>query len=175
VEQDSKLTKLGGTMLNRLILLSGALISLAASGLPLEDTSGVSGPDVIDARQASLDMSSITFRSMGDAMKAGREAKSQNYPATVLAKWAKVLPRMFPAGTGKGETSAATQALPAVWRDRVGFDRATANYVAAAAQLAALAAANDTAGFTRQLEEVDQACSSCHVRYKEGAQGPPRK
>ena len=49
-------------------------------------------------------MSSITFRSMGDAMKAGREAKSQGYPAAALAKWAKALPRMFPPGTGKGET-----------------------------------------------------------------------
>ena len=70
-------------MLKRLIVLSGALIGLAALGLPQEDAPGVSGPDAIAARQASLDMSSITFRSMGDAMKAGREAKSQGYPAAV--------------------------------------------------------------------------------------------
>jgi cytochrome c556 len=133
------------------------------------------GPDAIAARQASLDMSSITFRSMSDAMKAGQEAKSQGYPAAALAKWAKALPRMFPLGTGKGETSANTQALTAIWRDRSGFDRAAANYAAATAQLAALAAANDTAGFTRQLEEVNQACSFCHTRYKEGDQGPPKK
>jgi len=35
--------------------------------------------------------------------------------------------------------------------------------------------ANDTPGFSRQLEEVDKACGSCHARYKEGAQGPPKK
>jgi cytochrome c556 len=162
-------------MLNRLIVLGGALIALAAAGLPQEDTPGVSGLDAIAARQASLDMSSITFRSMGDAMKAGREAKSQGYPATALAKWAKALPRMFPPGTGKGATAANTQALTAIWRDRAGFDRAAANYAAATARLAALAAANDTAGFTRQLDEVNQACSFCHTRYKEGDQGPPRK
>ena len=62
-------------MWNRLIVLSGALISLAAPGLPQEDTSGVSGPDAIAARQASLDMSSITFRSMGFAMKAGKRQR----------------------------------------------------------------------------------------------------
>jgi len=73
---------------------------------------------------------------MGDAMKAGRAAKSQGYPAAVLAKWAKA---------------------------------------DATARLAALAAANDTAGFTRQPEEVDHACSSCPARFKEGAQGPPKK
>jgi cytochrome c556 len=162
-------------MLKRLIVLSGVLIALAAAGLSLEDTSGVSGVDAIAARQASLDMSSITFRSMGDAMKAGREAKSVGYPAAVLAKWAKALPRMFPAGTGKGETSVFSQALPAIWRDRAGFDQAAANYANATARLAALAAANDTAGFTKQLDEVNQACGSCHARYKDGDQTAPKK
>ena len=162
-------------MLKGLIVLSGALIVLAVAGLPQEDTPGVSGPDAIAARQASLDMSSITFRSMGDAMKAGREAKTQGYPAAALAKWARALPRLFPTGTGQGETSSSSQALPSIWRDRAGFDQAAANYTAATARLAALAAANDTAGFTRQLEEVSQACSSCHTRYKAGDQGPPSK
>ena len=162
-------------MLKGLIVLSGALIGLAAVGLPQENTPGVSGLDAIAARQASLDMSAIAFRSMGDAMKAGREAKSQGYSAAVLAKWAKALPRMFPAGTGEGETSVRSQALLAVWRDRAGFDQAAANYAAATARLAALAGANDTEGFTKQLEEVNQACGACHARYKAGDQGPPKK
>ena len=161
-------------MLKRLIVLCGAWIGVTAVGLPQEG-SGVSGPDAIAARQASLDMSSITFRSMRDALKAGGEAKSQGYPAAALAKWAKALPRMFPPGTGKGETSVRTQALLVIWQDRAGFDRAAANYADATTRLAALAAANDTPGFSRQLEEVDQACGSCHARYKEGAQGPPKK
>jgi cytochrome c556 len=161
-------------MLINVIVLLGALIGLAAAGLP-EDSPGVSGLDAIAVRQASLDMSSITFRSMGDAMKAGREAKSQGYPAASLAKWAKALPRMFPAGTGVGETSASTQALPIIWKDRANFDRAAAFYAAATARLAELAAANDTPGFTKQLEEVNQACGACHARYKAGDQGPPKK
>src|SRR5580700_7770019 len=106
------------TMLKTLIVLSGVLIGLAAAGFSQENTAAVSGLDAIAARQASLDMSAITFRSMGDAMKAGREAKTQGYPAMVLAKWAKALPRMFPPGTGQGETSVSTQALLAIWRDR---------------------------------------------------------
>jgi cytochrome c556 len=163
------------TMLKTLIVLAVALIGLAATGLTQDDKPGVSGLDAIAARQASLDMSSITFRSMGDAMKAGREAKSQGYPAASLAKWAKALPRMFPPGTGVGETSASSQALPLIWRDRANFDRAAANYADATARLAALAAANDTAGFTKQLEEVNQACGLCHARYKAGDQGPPKK
>ena len=98
-------------MWKRLIALSGVFIGLTTRALPQTDNSRVSAADVIAARQASLDMSSITFRSMGDAMKAGREAKSQSYPAAALAKWAKTLPRMFPSGSGKGETVATSQAL----------------------------------------------------------------
>jgi cytochrome c556 len=162
-------------MLKGLIVLAGALIGLAAVGLPQENTPCVSSIDAIAARQASLDMSSITFHSMTSAMKAGDEAKSVGYPAAALAKWAKALPRMFPPGTGQGETSTFSQALPAIWKDRTGFDQAAANYAAATARLAALAQANDTAGFTKQLEEVNQACGACHARYKAGAQGPPRK
>ena len=162
-------------MLKRLIVLSGVLIGVTVAGLPQEETHGISGLDAIVARQAGLDMSAITFHSMGDAMKAGQEAKSQGYPAMVLAKWAKALPRMFPTGTGQGETSAMSQALLLIWRDRANFDAAAANYAAATARLAALAAANDTAGFTKQLDEVNQACGLCHARFKAGDQGPPKK
>jgi cytochrome c556 len=161
-------------MLRRWIVLCSAWTGLAAIALP-QEVSGVLGPDAIAARQASLDMSSITFRAMGDAIKAGREAKSEAYPAAALAKWAKALPRMFPAGTGQGETSADTQARLEIWRDRAGFERAAANYAERTAQLAALAAANDTAGFTKQLDLVNQACAICHGRYKAGDQGPPKK
>jgi cytochrome c556 len=162
-------------MLKGLIVLSGALIGLAAIGLSQEGTSGVSGIDAIAARQASLDMSSITFRSMGEAMKAGEEPKSSGYAASALAKWAKALPRMFPPGTGRGETSAFSQALPAIWKDRAGFDQLAANYADATRRLAALAQANDTPGFKKQLEEVNQACAACHARYKYGDQTGPRK
>ena len=95
------------------IVLWVASIAVAAIALSQEG-SGVPPTDAILARQASLDMSSITFRSMVDAMKAGREAKSQGYPAAVLVKWAKTLPRMFPPGSGKSETSVSTQALPSI-------------------------------------------------------------
>jgi cytochrome c556 len=151
-----------------LIVLHAAWMGLAAAGLSQASSPGVSGADAIAARQATLDMSSIAFRSMYAATKAGRDAKSQSYPATALAKWAKVLPRMFPPGTGQGETSVSTQARAAIWRERGDFDRAAATYAASAARLAALAEANDREGFTRQLGVVDQACHSCHDRYKEG-------
>jgi len=154
-------------MRKRLIVISGALFVLASAGVSQEDTRSVSGLDAIAARQATLDLSAITFHSMEDAMKAGSDAKSQGFAAGALAKWAKALARMFPAGTGKGETSTDTQALPTIWKDHAGFDHAAAFYAETTARLAALAAANDTAGFTKQLDVVNQACTACHATYKQ--------
>jgi cytochrome c556 len=162
-------------MLRTLALIIGLCIAVTATSLSQENTHAVSGLDVIAARQASLDMSAITFHSMVDAMKTGREAKSQAYPALALAKWAKTLPRMFPAGTGEDETSVSSQAQPAIWQDHAGFNKVAANYADATARLASLASANDTAAFTSQLDVVNNACNSCHSRYKSGAQGPSRK
>lgn len=162
-------------MLKSSVVLWGAWIILAPAGLPQENARAVSGPDAIAARQATMDLCVIAVGSMRGAMKAGGEAKSQGFAAAVLAKWGKVLPGMFPAGTGKGETSANTQALAAIWKDRADFDQAAANFAAAATRLASLAGTNDTAGFTKQLEEVSQACNSCHARYKEAGANPHGK
>ncbi len=118
-----------------LMLSSVVLAGFAAFGSPQPNIPDVSAGDMIAARQASLDMSSLTFRSMTDAMKSGRDAKSQAYPAAALAKWARVLPGMFPPGTGKGETSVETQARSSIWRDRAGFARAAAAYAEAAGRL----------------------------------------
>jgi cytochrome c556 len=162
-------------MPERLMLSFVCFFAFALTGISQERPTGFSGMDAIAARQAGLDMSSITFRSMGEAMKAGREAKTQGYAAAVLAKWAKVLPRMFPAGTGVGETAITTQARPAIWQDRAGFDQAAGIYVEATDALAKLAAENNTAAFTSQLERVNQACNGCHARFKAGDQGRPSK
>ena len=157
-----------------LLLRFGGLLAIAAAGFSSQ--ANVSPPvDVVAARQESMDMSSITLHSMKEAIKAGREAKTQAYPATALAKWAKVLPTMFPQGTPGNDMSPGSQALNAVWQDPTGFDRAVSSYADATAKLAALATANDTAGFTNQLDQVNSACTSCHSRYKSGAQTPPKK
>jgi hypothetical protein len=55
-------------MLKRSIMLTVASIGLAAAVLSQENGAGVPGVSAIAARQAGMDMSSITFRSMGEAM-----------------------------------------------------------------------------------------------------------
>ena len=120
----------------------------------------------IAARKASFDMSAITMAEMKNAVTNGLDIRKQDYPAKVLGRWARVLPTLFPKGTGPGETSVETHAQPSVWNDRAGFEKAAAAYASAADKLAAFASASDTAGFSTQLAVVSKTCDSCHDTYK---------
>jgi cytochrome c556 len=121
---------------------------------------------VIAARQASLDLSVMDMAEMKLAQKDGIDVKKQYYPAKTLARWAKALPTMFPQGTGQGATASETHALPGVWTDRAGFEKAAANYADAADKLAARARNGDTSGFQAQLATVAKTCDACHEDYQ---------
>lgn len=121
---------------------------------------------IIAARQAGYDMSVGVINEMKLAVAAGQDVKKQFYVARGLERWTKVLPTLFPAGTEPGATSVETHALPVVWTDRAGFEKAAADYQSAADKLATLAQAGDTAGFTAQLNDLSKACDACHDKYK---------
>jgi cytochrome c556 len=150
--------------------LAPALLISAAAVLTLGAAPAAPPPtpeQFIAARQAGLDMSVFVTGSLRNAAKAGGDVTKQGYATTVLNRWAHVLPTLFPAGTGEGQTALKTQAKAAVWSDRAGFLAKAANYAAATEKLKALAAAGDTPGFQAQVAEVDKACDACHAIYKE--------
>lgn len=141
--------------------------ALALPSLAAGPASGLTAEQIIAARQASYDMSAVTFGSMVKAMKAGGGAKEMAFSAHALTAWSKALPTMFPAGTGAGQSGHDTKALAAVWSNRDGFNKAAANYAAATDKLANLADAGDTPGFTAQLGEVKKACDACHQDFRQ--------
>jgi cytochrome c556 len=144
--------------------LALAVTSNAGSAPPQQPT--LTPEQVIAARQASLDMSVMTKAEMELAVKEGLDIKKQFYPAKTLARWARTLPTMFPPGTGQGATTVETHALPTIWTDRAGFEKAAAAYASAADKLEELAQAGDSAGFAAQLAVVSKTCDACHDNYK---------
>jgi cytochrome c556 len=115
-------------------------------------------------------MSVMAFGALQNAAKAGGDVTKSAYAASGLARWAKVLPTLFPAGSGEGSVKVFTQAKPLIWTDRPGFEAAAANYAAQADKLALLAKAGDAEGFKAQVAEVSRACDACHAKYKDGPQ-----
>jgi cytochrome c556 len=160
----------GKRNMDRRLVSAVGFLSLAALGTALAQTTAppitYSPEQIIAARQAGYDNSVSSFALMRTAAKDGTDVKREVYPAESLARWAKVLPTLFPKGTGLDAYPTLTHAKPEIWSDRAGFDKAAATYLAAATKAADLAHAGDTDGFKAQLEEIKKTCDACHQNYK---------
>lgn len=148
-----------GTYLGTMLGLTGAFIGLQAGAA----NAGASGAaeQAVTQRKASFRMSAVTFNAL-KAMGESGDISKAGFPASGIALWAKALPGAFPAGSDL----AASDALPAVWSDRAGFEAAAGAYQAATARLQAAAAAGDLNGFRAAIEETGKSCGGCHDSYR---------
>ena len=151
-------------MMKRYAVLAAAVVAAGVlPALAADMAGGLSAEQIIAARQAGYSMSAVTFGGMMKATKDGATAKDQGFQAHALAKWAHVVPTMFPANTASGPT----KARPEIWSNAGGFQKAAADYAAAVDKLASLSEANDTPGFTAQLGAVKNACDACHKDFRQ--------
>ena len=145
--------------------LAVGLVGLARADAPAPaptPAKAPAAPDIVSARQAAFGLSSVVFGGMRPVMDAGGDVKPLTRGARMMARWARSMPVLFPAGSNVGKTGATA----AVWSDRPGFEAAAARYAEAAAKLTDLAAANDKAGFAAQYKVVGEACDACHKVYR---------
>ena len=70
---------------------------------------------------------------------------------------------MFPPGSDHGDN---TKALPAIWTDRAGFEKAAQNLETQAAKLEQIAASGDQAAFATQVQVLGEACGTCHKQFR---------
>lgn len=119
--------------------------------------------DIIAARQATMDLQAGVVLAMKAAIDGGLDVKALVAGAKALTSSARVIPGLFPEGTQKGHD---TKALPEIWSDRAGFEKAAATLGETAGKLVRLAEANDKAGFAAEYTPLTQACASCHRKYR---------
>ena len=150
--------------MRQLFLSSVALMGLALTSLAFAQAPAAIKPDdIIAARQAGFDLQAGVAGAMKAVVEAKLDVKGLEDGAKGLAAWGRVIPAMFPEGTQTGNN---TKALPAVWSDRAGFEKAAENFYTQADKLKALAAANDKEGFAAQYTATTQACGACHRNYR---------
>jgi cytochrome c556 len=140
-----------------------ALLGIAVAGILGVARAQEPAFNIIETRQAGQDLLAGTFTGISEGIKHKVEVKAFEHPAAALARWMKQFPSTFPPGSDHGNN---TKALPAIWSNRAGFDQAADNFVSAADKLAQLAKADDTAGFTAQVQTVGQACKACHDKFR---------
>lgn len=148
-------------------LLGFGAAALLAAGLGTAWAQGaavqVPADAIIAARQAGFDLQAGNVTGMKAAIDAGTDVKGFKDAAKALSNWGHAIPGMFPDGTQTGHD---THALPAVWSDRAGFEKAAENFWTQADKLSALAEANDKPGFAAQYTATTQACGACHRNYR---------
>jgi cytochrome c556 len=150
--------------MRRTLLLAGALaaIPLAAAAQTGGPAAGLTPEQIVAARQSAYALSAGDFVAMKAAADAGADVHTLGLPSRALARWARTLPSLFPAGTNLP----SSKALPNDWSDRAGFEARAAAYADAARALAEAAQSGDRAAFLTRWGEVRAACGACHDTYR---------
>ena len=151
----------------RVVVLTGLAVAAAIFGVAEAQTQTVQVPAVgiIAARQAAYALMGADATDIKRALDAKvTDVKPFKANAEAIEKWASAVQVMFPPGTEQGHD---TKALPAVWSDRPGFEKAANTLKERAADLAKAADANDPAAFAAAFGEMGRACGACHRNYRQ--------
>ena len=145
-----------------------AILAILLAGLPgaaaQADEVELAPTTLVAIRQAGYALQGANLGDIARAVQAGvTDVKPFKDNAEAIRDWSKVIPALFPKGT---ETQNDTKALPKVWSDRAGFEKAAAALTAAAETLVKAADANDAAAFVEAFKATADACKGCHKPYR---------
>ena len=151
--------------MKRTLLLAAALAAIPLTAAWAQNeapANGLTPEQIVAARQSAYMLSGGSFAGMKAAAEAGADVKQLAFPSRTLARWARTLPSLFPAGTNLP----GSKALPAVWSDRPGFEARAAAYAEAARLMAEAAQTGDRAAFLARWAETRATCAACHEGYR---------
>lgn len=88
--------------------------------------------------------------------------------AKALGAAAKKIPPLFPKGTGRGDyPDTVTRALPDIWKDWKGFEKATQDLVDQSAALAKVADGGNKDAIVKQIGMTGKiGCGGCHKPFR---------
>jgi cytochrome c556 len=140
-----------------------AVIALVAMGAVPPPSARADGLDPIAVRQAGYSLQNGDFAYIRSVVKEKGDVKPLEVPAKAIAKWAAVIPTLFPKGT---ETGGDTKALPTIWSDPAGFQKIALALGAAATKLATDAKAGNTDEVAADAKALGEQCGACHKTYR---------
>ncbi len=139
-------------------LALAAALAVAAAGIAYAQ----SGPNVVETRKVGFALLAGSYGGIRAVAAAKGDVKTLENPAKAIARYAALIPSLFPAGSGTGDT----KALPEIWSDNAGFQKAAATLGDTATQLAKAANAGDAAGVDAAIKAVGDACGACHRSFR---------
>ena len=121
------------------------------------------GLDPIAIRQVGMALQAGSFGFIRSVVAAKGDVKPLEAPAKAIARWAAMIPAVFPAGSDKGGD---TKALPEIWSDRAGFEKIAMTMGEAAIRLATAAKAGDADAVALEAKAIGDQCGACHRGYR---------
>ena len=151
----------GITMVSHLKRLSLALF-ISATGLATSIS--MANADVIKDRQDKMKIVGKSMGIVGKMAKGQSDFDGQAALAAFVAMKdaAEGYETLFPAGT---ETGGETEAAPAIFTDRAGFEAKVADFEASLVKVTA-AAPESVEALGAMVGEVGQNCGACHKAYR---------
>jgi cytochrome c556 len=148
------------------LALSLAILSISGVlGANAQGPPSGSADDLVLARKSGMEVQASVIAAILQAIGTSADISQFAGAGDAMAAWSQTIPELFPAGTEAGND---TQARPAVWSDRAGFEKAAAILTAAAQSMAKAAAAGNQSEFIRAFRATSLACASCHVTFRSG-------
>lgn len=121
---------------------------------------------VIRTRQANYKQMAAAMKGISDQLHGTSPDLAAIRPrAALLADYGLQVLRWFPRGSGP-QAGVTTRALPEIWSDRPGFERAGARLLVAARVVNRAARSGDIAALRAAMPALRQACSACHDDYR---------
>lgn len=134
-----------------------------------------SGEDVIKARVNFMEEDiGREWKVLANFAKNGKGSLAEvEKSANALVALAKKIPGHFPKDTGRGNfPDDATRALPEIWKDTKGFEKAINHFAGESAKLASLAKAGDKEAVVNLIGTSGSyaksliGCNDCHESFR---------
>ncbi len=117
-----------------LIVLTGVAVAACATGDsgPLADAKSATDPataapttgQLIAARQAGMHMAAtLLYTGIRNGVESGADVAKLAHEPEGIALWARAIPGLFPAGSGRADS----RAKPEIWANKANFDRKAAD------------------------------------------------
>lgn len=144
--------------------MSATLVAVCGAGTIA--TAAPSASAAITTRQANYKKMGAAMKVLKDQISSGSVNKATAVAAArTLASTGRLQVQLFPAGSGP-TAGVKTDALPAIWTNRNGFNGEMAKFIAASDKLVAAAGTGNADALGAQFKVVGGTCASCHKQFR---------
>jgi cytochrome c556 len=136
---------------------------MAALGLVVIGGTALAQGDVIAQRRAGLKRMGEHMEAFKPVVEAGGDVRPLVRQIDDMIAWYKGMPKLFPAGSDKGDT----KAKPEIWQNFAEFESLNTKLVGHLEVMRTAAAVDDKAAFAAAYKAAGpQYCGACHRPFR---------